>query len=438
MSKFALLFLMVFFGGLCAAIFYSGSAAFVLYQLVYFFNPDHRWWSADIPGMSYSFITSILMLLLLFIKYKEYSTITRWNDQPVLKWMVVLLGMYYLAFTFALDQSSHKMFTFEFTKLIVIVFVAYKLVNSERALDASIWAYLMGCTYIGYLAMVVGRNDAGRVEGIGMVDSPDANDTAAVLVPAAVFLMYYAWMGNRKTKLVCMICGAFIANGLVLINSRGSFIGVTVSLGLFLSYMMFSRYRRKGQRGAAIVMIIFGLSGAFYMTDDLFWERMSTLQDAEGQIDSGTSRVTFWLTTFEMLEDYPLGMGIFGYNSVASIYMDDRTRGGMENRAVHSMWFQGVSEIGWQGFSVFLIMLLSLYRQSRAAKKFVLLKLRSEQYFKILALECAVVGYLVTGTFIDRFRAEVLYWMILLVLIAVNVYYLQRKREEKDGELCNP
>ena len=409
MSKFALLFLMVFFGGLCAAIFYSGSAAFVLYQLVYFFNPDHRWWSADIPGMSYSFITSILMLLLLFIKYKEYSTITRWNDQPVLKWMVVLLGMYYLAFTFALDQSSHKMFTFEFTKLIVIVFVAYKLVNSERALDASIWAYLMGCTYIGYLAMVVGRNDAGRVEGIGMVDSPDANDTAAVLVPAAVFLMYYAWMGNRKTKLVCMICGAFIANGLVLINSRGSFIGVTVSLGLFLSYMMFSRYRRKGQRGAAIVMIIFGLSGAFYMTDDLFWERMSTLQDAEGQIDSGTSRVTFWLTTFEMLEDYPLGMGIFGYNSVASIYMDDRTRGGMENRAVHSMWFQGVSEIGWQGFSVFLIMLLSLYRQSRAAKKFVLLKLRSEQYFKILALECAVVGYLVTGTFIDRFRAEVLY-----------------------------
>lgn len=431
MSKFALLFLLVFVGGIFAALFYSGAAAFVLYQLVYFLNPDDRWWSASIPGISYSFVAAVMMIFSLAIKYKSYSSITRWNDQPVLKWMVALLLMYCFAYFFALEPRSHKIFTFQFAKLIIIVFVAYKIVNTEKALNASIWSYLIGCVYIGYLATTLGRNDAGRVEGIGMVDAPDANDTAAALVPAAVFLMYFAWMGGKKTKLMCVLCGAVIANGLVLINSRGSFLGVSVSLAIFLFYMIFSKYRRKGQRAAAMFMIVLGLSGAFYMTDDLFWKRMSTLTDVENQEESGSSRVVFWMTTFDMLKDHPLGLGVYGFNSLASSYMDDKTRGGVENRAVHSMWFQGLSEIGWQGFIVFIFMIFSLYRQSKAAKAYLTTKRRYEEYFKIIALECAFIGYIVAGTFIDRFRAEILYWMILLLLVGINVYYFQAKGREK-------
>ena len=70
MSKFALLFLAVFLGGIVAALFYNGAAAFILYQLVYFLNPSDRWWSAGIPGISYSFVTSILMLAVLAMGYR--------------------------------------------------------------------------------------------------------------------------------------------------------------------------------------------------------------------------------------------------------------------------------------------------------------------------------------------------------------------------------
>ena len=426
MSKFALLFLMVFFGGIIAALVYSGTAAFVIYQLVYFLNPDARWWSAVIPGLRYSMVTVLLMMLVLALKYREYSGLCPWARMPVFKYMIVLVILYYLMYLFAVNLPLHKSFTFEFLKLVIIMMVAYKLIYSERALHACLWAYVTGATYIGYLAWINGRNAQGRVEGIGMVDAPDANHTAAALVPAAVILMYYAWLGSMKVRLLAVFCGALIANGLVLINSRGAFLGVLVSLSIFLFFMLFSRYQQKGQRAAAILMIVVGIGGALWVTDDLFWERMQTLQ-SEDQNVSGASRMDFWWATFDMLGDHPMGVGIGGYEALAPLYMDEQTRGGVEHRAVHSMWFQGLAELGWPGLLLFLLLLLSLYRLSRKAKRYLLEQENTQAYFKLLALECALIGFLIAGTFIDRFRAEILYWMILFLAVAINIYYLQAK-----------
>jgi uncharacterized protein with PQ loop repeat len=434
MSKFALLFLFIFIGGIGATFVVSGASSFILYQLIYFLNPDDRWWSAEIPGISYSFIAAVLMLGALAVRYRECSNLAPWTEIPAFKWMIALLGMYYLAYLYALNAPLHDRFTYDFTKLIVIVLVAYKLVNSPKSLDVSLWAYIVGATYIGYLATITGRNSQGRVEGIGMVDAPDANDMAAALVPAAALLMYFAWMGSKKVKILCGICGAFIANGLVLINSRGAFLGVAFGAGFYLLHMIFSRHRQKGQRGMAIVIITLGLSGGLYVTDDLFWERMSTLQNVEDQDASGSGRVNYWMATFDMMEDFPMGMGVYGYNTVSSLYLSEEQRGQSDNKSVHSLWFQGLSEVGWIGIFIFGGLLVSLYRLSKKAKIWLLEQTETVSYFKLLALECALLSYLVSGSFINRFRAEILYWMILLLAIAINVYFLQRVRKTKDSK----
>ncbi|MCG8517062.1 MAG: O-antigen ligase family protein [Pseudomonadales bacterium] len=429
MSKFALLFIVVVMGGVAATFLVSGAASFILYQLIYFLNPGARWWSVEIPQLSYSFIAAVLMLFSLGIRYRQYTEVSPWRRQPAFKWMLALLVMYFLANLYALNPAAHHRFTIDLAKLVVIVLVAYKLLNSERTLNAALWGYLIGATYIGYLATITGRNSGDRVEGIGLVDSPDANGVAAALVPAGALLMYYAWMGNWKVRMLCVFCGALIANGLVLINSRGAFLGVVAGSGLYLLYMIFSRYRGKGQRAMAIVIAIAGLSGALYVTDAQFWERMSTLQDLESR-ESGSGRVTFWLTTFDMLEDHPMGMGVQGYNQLASVYMDDATRGGVENRSVHSMWFQGLSEVGPVGFAFFLIMLVTLYRSTKRARRWVIANGDNRVYFKMLAIECGLISYLAAATFINQFRAEILYWMVMLVAVAVNVFYLQKVTEE--------
>ncbi|MCK7548612.1 O-antigen ligase family protein [Marinobacter koreensis] len=429
MSKFALLFLSLFFGGVFFALFINGAAAFILYEFVYFLNPDNRWWSAQIPGISYSFIASVLMLYALVVKYRFYTEKSPWGEQPAFKWMVLILTMYYLIAPFALSPAMHHTFTFNLTKLFVIIFVAYKLIHSEKLLNLAIWAYVLGATYIGYLATITGRNEFARVEGIGLVDAPDANDTAAAIVPAVVFLMYFAWLGNKKVKLLCVICGALIANGLVLINSRGAFLGVVGGAGLFLLFMLFSLKQRKGQRSMAILIVFLGLSGGLYVTDDQFWSRMQTLEKLDNQEESGSSRVNYWLTTFDMMEEHPMGMGVFGYNVLSPQYLTEEQVGPKGNRAVHSSWFQGLSEIGWLGIGIFFIFLASLYKISRKAKQWVIENGNSESYFHLLALECAFISYLIPATFINRFRAEILYWMILFLLIGIKVYFLQPRKK---------
>jgi hypothetical protein len=427
MSKFALLFLMVFMGCTMATFFFSGAASFILYQLVYFMNPDDRWWSAAIPSISYSFASAVLMLAALAMRYRHYSELSPWSKQPVFKWMLALLVIFYVVGFYALRPEVHDRFAFSFLKMVVIVLVAYKLLHSKAALHASTWAYILGATYIGYLATITGRNSGDRVEGIGLVDSPDANGVASTLVPAAALLMYYAWLGNKKTKTLCVICGALIANGLVLINSRGSFVGVVVSGGAFLLIMMFSRYRQKGQRAMAVLIAVAGISGALYVADESFWERMGTLKNPEDQAASGSSRVNFWLATFDMMKDHPFGLGVQGFNQLSEFYLGEE----YANKSVHSLWFQGLSEVGWIGFGFFVAMLISLYRLSSKTRKQVLASNDTDAYFQIRALECGLLGFLVAGSFINQFRAEILYWMILLVAVAANHYYLRHLATER-------
>lgn len=432
MSKFALLFLAIFFGGITAAFFFSATGAFVLYQLVYFFNPDNRWWSASIPGLRYSLITVLVMMMALGFNYRRLGSKSPWLEQPVFKWMVAILCMYYFMYFHALDTLSHDKFTFEFTKLVIIMLIAYKLIHSERALDAVLWGYLSGATYLGYLATVTGRNSGDRVEGIGLVDAPDSNGAAATLVSASTLLMYYFWKGSKKVKLLCCVCGAFIANGLVLINSRGAFLGAAVGVVFYLGYMLFSKYQKKGQRATAIMTLVLGVTGGLYVADDVFWSRMDTLRSVENKEQSGASRVDFWLVTFEVMKDYPLGVGIAGYQRVSANYLEEsQLARGAGIRAVHSSWFQGLAELGWPGPILFIGMLVSLYRLSSRTKDYLLQHGRTDEYFKVLAIEGALLAFLVSATFIDRFRAEILYWMILFLAAASNVYYLQHVNQRQ-------
>lgn len=428
MSKFALLFLLTFFGCVVATFAYSSAAAFLLYEIVYFLNPDERWWSASIPGISYSFFASVLMLLILVLRYRTLNESALWRQMPAIRWFLLLLGWHYIVYFWAQDQHLHWRFTFDYTKLVIIVLVAYKLVNTPRALDAALWAYIIGATYIGYLATITGRNANGRVEGIGMVDAPDGNFFAAALVPAAALLMYYAWMGDRKVKLLCVICGALIANGLVLINSRGSFVGVVVGAGLFTMYMIFSRYRRKGQRAMAVAIVILGLGGGLYVTDEQFWERMQTLENVEDEGESGSQRVNYWFAAIEMAGDHPLGTGVYGFNVLSSQYLPPEYQGSRGYKAVHSLWFQGLSEMGWIGMALFGIALISLCRMLSRAKKWVLENAENTVYFQLLALQCGFLGYLATASFINQFRAQILYWMILFIMVGINVHFIQPSR----------
>ena len=407
--------------------------SFVLYEIVYFFNPLARWWSYNIPSISYSFFTVMLMFVAVVIKSRGQQQPNKLLSAPQFKWVYLLLLLYSVTWFYAALPDDHKVATINYLKLIIIISVAYKLIDSVKNLDYALWGYVFGCWYISFLTWQTGRNVGMRVEGIGTVDSPDANGIAAAIAPSLVICLYYFWAHKNKLyKAFFAIAGVFTANALILINSRGAFLAAAVSITYFMFHMYFSSFQQKYQKTIAVMLTVLGISAVIYLADESFIDRMSTMRNTEvvEEVETGSTRFIFWTSAWEMAKDYPLGKGLRGFDYYAPNYIpEDVDTGFSRNRSVHSTWFEALTEIGYLGLLLLVLMVYSSYKATR--KCIIVLKEKEdfENYFKMIALVSAMAAYLVAMSFMNRFRAEILYWLVLYSACAYNIFILKTSND---------
>ena len=428
----ALLFYLTYAFGFIFSFTINPAIAFALYEAVYFFYPSERWWGYLIPDISYSFYTVLLLLLLVLLNFKQSSQ-NQLLCNPIFRWIFILLTLYALAYTYAVNSEGHYSATIFYLKLVIIIALAYKLVDTEKKLDIALWGYIFGSWYISVATFQVGRNSGNRVEGIGTVDAPDSNGIAAALAPALVLCLYYFWSTHNKIlKLLFTVGGLFIANAIMLINSRGAFLAVSISILYFMIYLYFSKTQKQYQKLSVIIIAIAGLAGTIYLADDSFIRRIQTMQTTEvdDSTESGATRIIFWKASWNMAKDHPFGAGFRGFDYYAPLYIPEHINtGNSRNRSVHSTWFETLSEVGYVGLVVFLILLYRSYACLKQCK--LSLKDDSElinQYFKIVAIEAALLGFIVAMTFMNRMRAEVLYWLFLYAACAYNIYVLKNDK----------
>jgi O-antigen ligase len=95
---------------------------------------------------------------------------------------------------------------------------------------------------------------------------------------------------------------------------------------------------------------------------------------------------------------------------------------------VHSTWFEVLSEMGYSGIISFVGMImysfLTIFRTTKKLKK----DNQIEQYFKVVAIGCALFCFIISMTFLNRLRAEVLYWCVPYTAIAYNIYFLKSEK----------
>ncbi|MGS2721742.1 O-antigen ligase family protein [Paraglaciecola aestuariivivens] len=423
-----LMFLSTFLGGAILTFASTPIFAFALYQVVYFFYPQNRWWGDMVPNLPYSFYTVVLMALGLLICFKD-SFQNKLFAVPQFRWLFVILILFGVTSFYAVYPTIHNEALTNFLKLVIIMSIAYKLVLGDRELNIAIWGYIFGSWYISFMAYQLGRNAGDRVEGIGAVDSPDANGTAASIAPSLVLAFYYFWATeNKLAKAALAIAGVFIANAIVLINSRGAFLGVAVSMAYFVFHMYFSKFQRKNQKATVIVLVVCGLLGASVLVDSSFIERMATItkQEVSEDKETGATRTVFWMAAWDMAKDHPMGVGVAGFQFFAPQYIDENINTGRSrNRAVHSTWFEALSELGYLGFIAFIAMMISCFSTMSKTRKVLKDKNQIDEFFKVRAIEAALIAFIISMTFINRLRADVLYWCVLYSACAYNIYVLK-------------
>ncbi|WP_395345527.1 O-antigen ligase family protein [Ningiella sp. W23] len=416
---------------------------FVLYQAYYFFNPATKWWGTHIPDIRFSFYIVLTLLIICAYKWSSLKE-NKIHKVPQFWFLYIMVLLYALVTPSAVFPDRQIMALDYLVTVAILVTVVYKLVRTERELDYILWGYMVFAGYLGYYVSQFGRTSSGRFQGAGMVDSPDANGVAAAIAPALVLCLYYFWVNPKfLNRVILTILGAFMANALVQLGSRGAFLGVAVSVSGFLYYLYFSKMRKKNQRMSVVFLTIFGLIGAVSVTDSAFWQRMTTMLTQSQNMEqttteTGATRFKFWAGAWDMAKDHPFGKGSSAFIFYSPVYVPESVAtGASRNRAVHSTWFEALTEIGYLGLLMLIgVVYYSLITSRRAAKR---LKEQNKlpQYYKVIAIQCAFLGFIVTMTFLNRLRGEMLYWCILYCSIAYNLFYLKAEAAEKNADMEN-
>jgi hypothetical protein len=429
------LFVLIMLFGFLGAVAIHPAFSFMLYELIFFFNPPDRWWAGMVPGLSYSFLSVVLMLVLGALNLNK-------GPNPFKSGVFILIYLYFslflLANLYAVFPDLHFKVVKEYLTLIVVITLAYKLCTSEKILDYYIFAYVFGAWYIGFLTFQIGRNSGDRVEGIGTPESTDGNFTAASLAPSLVFAFYYFWMSKDwKVRIFIAVLGVFILNALVLINSRGAFLGLVVGFSYFFAYMYFSKVGNTGQKMAVIGFVILGLSGLVYVADKSFIERITGVSQVEMREDqtSGATRVFYWIAAWDMAKDYPFGKGVQSFFYYSPVYIPEdvkvaSTNTGTRNRSVHSSWFEILTEVGYLGWLIYGVLIYHSFRAMRRCRQVLCDGGDRVRYFKVVAIQGAIIVFLFAMTFINRSRGEVLHWLFMFSALSYNLYFTRRVQDE--------
>lgn len=428
-----LLFGITYISGLILPFFYAPVLAFVAYQAVYFFRPENRFWSHQVPDLRYSLFTVVVMLLVIVLNFTKLRSNLIFKA-PIFKWLFALFCLVWFAQTQAAVPWQHELTIGTYTNLFITMCLAYTLIQTPKHLDYVLWGYIYGSWYISFVVYQVGRNAWDRVEGIGPVDAAESNGLAAAIAPSVVLAFYYFWISRSKVvKGIFAIAIVFIANAIVLINSRGAFLAVAVSMAFFMWFMFFSKFQRPKQKLTVIWLGILGLCAALYIVDDSFIARMQTIktEKVEEESQTGATRLVFWMSAIDVSIDYPLGLGTRGFDAVAPMYLPQNIdTGPTRNRSVHSTWFEVLTELGYLGFFCFISMLVCSISGLKKVRRKLFQDGAFEDYFKMYAIQGSLISFMISMTFINRYRAEILYWLVLFSAAAYNVYILKNNNAD--------
>ena len=408
---------------------------FVLYQAFYFLNPQTKWWGSSIPNLRYSFYIVLTLLIITVFSWKK-SQGNEILKIPQFLFLYLMVFLYAAITPFSVFPDSHLTALDYIMTVTVLITAVFKLVQNEKDFDLILKAYVLFSGYLGYYISQIGRTSSGRFEGAGMVDAPDGNGVGAAIAPAAVLCLYFFWVSPRLLqKAIYLVLGAFMANALVQIGSRGAFLGVGVSVGLFFWKLYFSKSRKQNQRLSVIVLVVCALMGGAIVTDKIFWNRVTSMvsqSDADTKDkETGATRFIFWKGSIDMARDYPFGQGSRSFLYYSPVYIPtDVDTGKKRNRAVHSTWFEALTEIGYLGMLSLMGCIYFCYKTTSSAAKQLLKKEKLDEYYKVVAVQCCLTSFVVSMTFLNRLRGELLYWCILFCAIAYNIYYLKPKYEK--------
>jgi putative inorganic carbon (HCO3(-)) transporter len=372
-------------------------------------------WGGPFADLNYAYVIAILTCLCWAFSSSEKKQL------PLTPLVVLtLLFMFWMTVTsiYGLAPSSMVWSKWiETQKILFMCLVGYALTTTRERVSQLVWAVVLALGVWGVKGTIL-----SLLSGGGMIHGPDQgrnadNNHFAVALIIILPLIFYQWhlAINKHVRRVLMALGFFVTFAVVFTYSRGALLGLCAMTPVF-----WLRSRRKFATGFLILAV--GL-GIFTLVPKAWFDRMSTIERFQ-EDGSATGRLDFWRASLAIAAKSPFVGGGFNVtfwpNAVNPFLLGTDIPRYDRAKATHSSYFEVLSEHGWVGFVLFLMIgayswfnCSWLIRHSRDRPNLAWANLLGRMGHAV------IVGYSVAGAFQSLAYLDE-YWCVLFIFDAAR------------------
>jgi len=313
----------------------------------------------------------------------------------------------------ALDKEAHLELRDIYVKFIFVIVMVVKCIETDEHLRHFLWAHVLGCFYLGWLAFT--SYAGGRLDGVGGPGIDESNAAAlqmvtGILIAASLFLV-----SSRNARIALFVVIPIMVNGLVTTISRSGFLAAAVG---GLAYIAFAPQRH---RWTIRVLSVLAVVLFVMLTNQTYWDRIATIKHGGEQIegvDTGGGRLEIVAAQWRMFQGRPFGCGHMCTTVLSPSYIDASLLSGGA-RASHNTFMTMLVDHGIVGVTFYVAMLVWLVRSLLVMRQ----RVAGRSDFSSLVLP-AIAGVVFAITVGDMFaqypKFEARIWFVSVVLVLLH------------------
>lgn len=352
----------------------------------------------------------------------------RWPAKVVLGLLVTAL----ISVVFGISQGGSLFFFREnYSKTLVVTFLLMASIRELQDLWRYVWAYVVACAVIVWMALFIFQLQPGITEGferLSKLETYDANDVCVVLLIGLAYCLLLIKMSSTPGKIVAGVVAVGICVVIARSGSRGGFLGFGVSL---LAYLLSMKGARVWKRLAFVVLLATGLVVA---APAGYWRQMNTItsvtEDYNYRATQGRRQLA--LRGLGYMLQYPVGgLGVGNFPRAEGTISSVAGQVGIRWSAPHNSYVEAGAEMGLPGLILFgaLVVgcIVSPWRLRRRIPVSWQAGSREERFLYQAALyfPLAAIGFAVPAFFVSFAYADPIY--ILAALTCGLLYCVDRR-----------
>ena len=429
MSLTSLVFVAAFVVGSVLALVRHPIYGLLVYIASLYFDPAGHWWgSGALSAIRWEFVAAAVTLAAMFIhrgrlpRSPLYRSGAFWGFVSYVVWIAIQSG-------WALDTASHQQLLTTWLKFLVVMVLICGCVDSWRNFRLVLWAQVIGCAYLGWLAF--STYTGGRFQGFADNALGEANYAALELVIGLIIAASLFLAGQWRTKAVLLAPAALIADAIVTTVSRSGFLAAAVSL------VAFNLFTPKRMRARVGLLSLLAVALFLSLTTANYWSRIQTIKyegaDVAG-VDTGGGRLDIVKGQLQMFELHPFGCGAMCTNILSPQFIPSQYLVGGQ-RSSHNTFMSMLVNHGVPGGILYLLLLVWIYRTLRRAARYSAASsgdTEGERFAAVIlpALAAVMVAIVVGDLFVEYPKLEARVWFVALLISYVHLRELDSVREE--------